>query len=86
MHDEPIAWVGLGPARLHHLLTKKTPTSKSGAGRYVVDELDPRWTKIGREALRIREHPESPGLYRDLAERGRDAHALLTWLVEDGTR
>jgi hypothetical protein len=60
-------------------------TSKSGAGRYVVEQLDRRWTLVAREALRIRESPDSPGLYEDLARRGQDMFDLLAWLVEDGT-
>ncbi len=84
-YDAPVAWVGLGAARLHHLLVTGELTSKSGAGRYVCESLDPRWHKIGREALRIREDPHGPSLYDDLAQRGRDVHALLSWLVADGT-
>ena len=84
-HDDTIAWMVLGAARLHHLLTRRTITSKSGAGRYVLESLDPRWHPIAREALRIREAPGEPGLYRDLAVRGRDMHDLLVWMVRDGT-
>ena len=84
-HDDVIAWVGLGAARLHHLLVTKELTSKSGAGRYVCESLDPRWDRIGREALRVREDPGSRTLYDDPAQRGRDLHDLLTWLVRDGT-
>lgn len=83
--DEAIAWVVLGAARLHHLLTQGGSTSKSGAGRYIIEHLDHRWTPIANEALRIRESPESPGLHEDLARRGHDMHDLLAWLVEDGT-
>lgn len=83
-HDYSIAMVTLGPARLHHLLTRDTLTSKSGAGRYACD-LHPRWTKIGRAALRLRENPDSPSLYDDHMERGQDAYDLLTWIVQDGT-
>jgi hypothetical protein len=85
-HDESVAFLGLGPARLHHLLATKELTSKSGAGRYVRDRLDPRWNLIARESLRLREDPGSPGLYGSVADRGRDAAGLLTWLVTDGGR
>jgi hypothetical protein len=83
--DEAVAWVVLGAARLHHLLTQGRITSKSGAGRHVVEHLDPRWTPIAQEALRIRERPDSPSQYDDLARRGQDVVELLAWLVEDGT-
>lgn len=84
--DSSVVWLGLGPARLHHLLARGTLTSKSGAGRYVRDDLDDRWNLIARESLRLREQPGTPSLYDDLDARGRDAHDLLVWLVEDGCR
>ena len=83
-HDESVAYLGLGPARLHHLLVTKELTSKSGAGRYVRDSLDPRWNLIARESLRIREDPGTAGLYQDPTQRGRDADELLRWLIADG--
>lgn len=83
-HDSTIAWVSLGAARLHHLLTRNVLTSKSGAGRYLCN-LDPRRTKIGNEALRIRERPDSPSLYGNLTERGQDAYDQLVWIVDNQT-
>ena len=83
--DDAITWVTLGAARLHHLLSTGKLTSKSGAGRYIIDSLDPRWHKIAREALRLREDPASAGLYDDPTARGHETHALLAWLLQDGT-
>jgi hypothetical protein len=85
-HDVSVSFIGLGPARLHHLLVTGTLTSKSGAGRYVRDRLDPRWNLIARESLRLREDPGSASLYEDPARRGRDAGELLHWLIDDGCR
>ncbi len=53
--DEAIAWVVLGAARRHGGLTQDEITSKSGTGGYVIEHLDPQWTQVAREALRIRE-------------------------------
>jgi hypothetical protein len=84
-HEPSVAWIGLGPARLRHLLVTGKLTSKSGAGRYVRDSLDPRWSLIARESLRIREDPGTASLYEDCGQRGRDAHALLRWLIDEGS-
>ena len=83
-HDPSVAFLGLGPARLHHLLSTGELTSKSGAGRYIRDHLDPRWNLLAREALRLRENPGTAGLYEDDEQRGRDAAELLRWLIDDG--
>jgi len=83
-HDPSIVMVTLGSARLHHLLTRHTLTSKSGAGHYVCN-LDPRWKRIGQEALRLREQASRPSLYDDDTDRGQDAYDLLTWIVQNGT-
>jgi hypothetical protein len=82
-NDAAITWVTLGAPRLHHLLTTHTLTSKSGAGRYVVNSLAPHHRKIAHEALNLRESPGTPTLYTNPTDRGQDTCALLTWLLED---
>lgn len=82
--EKSAAWVALGAPRRHHVLRRGSLTSKSGAGRYVLEALDPRWHRIAREGLRIRERPDTPSLYDDPVDRGIDARDLLHWVVEDG--
>lgn len=82
--DWETRWCVIGVARLHHLLTTGELTSKSGAGRYAVEHLPEEWQRIGREALRLRENPDSASLYPSLLDRGRDTRSFVAWTVEDG--
>lgn len=77
-------WCVLGVARLHHLLATGELTSKSGAGRHIVEHLPEEWHRIGQEALRLRERPEDASLYSSAGERGADVRAFVAWGIKDG--
>lgn len=84
--DDTVVWVTLGVARLHHLLATGRLTSKSGAGRYVLDACDERWHRLAADALRLRERAAGTSSYDDPEERGRDLIDFLAWAIADGLR
>lgn len=83
--DDTTAWVVLGAPRLHHVLTTGQLTSKSGAGRYVLERFPSEHHRIAREALCLREAPFEASLYDDPAERGAAVTAVLEWVLDDVT-
>lgn len=74
----------LGAARLHYVLTQDEITSKSGTGRYVIEHLDPQWTQVAREALRIHE-TLVPQVCTPAKSAAAKMFDLPTWLVQDRT-
>ncbi|WP_052590258.1 aminoglycoside adenylyltransferase domain-containing protein [Luteipulveratus mongoliensis] len=56
-------WCVLGINRLHHVLQTGRITSKSGAGRWALDELDAKHHQVIREGLSVRESGISDPVY-----------------------
>jgi hypothetical protein len=73
-------WSVLGVARLHHLLVTGEMTAKSAAGRWGLEHYDQRFSRVLREALRIR-HGEPGSEYADPARRGRDTAEFTSYVV-----
>lgn len=84
--DRAVRWCTLGAAQVHHQLATGALTSSSGAGRYVLAELDESFHRIATEALRLREHPELPSAYRSASQRGKDLRDFLAFCVADAER
>jgi hypothetical protein len=78
-------WGGLGPPRLHHLLSTGRLTSKSGAGRWALEAF-PQHQEIVLEALRVRERPDDPSRYDDPARRREDLVAFMSEVIDDALR
>lgn len=53
--DWAIQWAVLGVLRLHYSLQTNQMTSKVGAGEYGLQTMPPRWHRLIREALRLRQ-------------------------------
>ncbi|MEU8207886.1 aminoglycoside adenylyltransferase domain-containing protein [Micromonospora sp. NPDC049044] len=81
--DYACCWCVLGVARLHHLIVTGRMTTKSGAAHWGLDYYDPRWHRVLREALRLREggRPE----YDNQASRLQDTTDFTVYVVEAGT-
>lgn len=63
----------LGVARIRFTLETGRITSKCGGGEWALEALHPRWRRILTEALRVRNRPDRPSLYRSPWRRRRDA-------------
>ena len=48
-----VAWVGLGPVRLHHTIATGGIVTKDGAADYALSVFDQRWHPIIHEAVRF---------------------------------
>lgn len=81
--DFACEWVVTGVARLHHLLVTGEQTGKSLAARWGLGFYPDRWHRVLRESLRVREGVGEPQ-YDDLAERGSDVTAFVSYVVERG--
>ncbi|GAB2858663.1 aminoglycoside adenylyltransferase domain-containing protein [Nocardioides pacificus] len=81
--EDACCWCVLGVARLHHLLVTGELTTKSGAGRWGLGFYPEQFSRVLREALRVREG--GPDEFADdPCARGRDTAAFTTYVVEQG--
>ena len=81
--DVACEWVVPGVARLHHLLVTGEQTAKSLAVRWGLGFYPERWHRVLRESLAVREGAFGPQ-YDDVAERGADVTAFVSYVVEEG--
>ena len=64
---ESVAWIVLGPARLHFTLATGDVTTKSGAADYIARQF-PRWADLAERCRRHRHGEEVPFISADLIE------------------
>lgn len=76
MPAEPVAWLILGPARLHHTLAYGDIVSKARAGGYLA-ELFPAWASLASRAVRFRAGSPETFTAGDLRAAVDSAHALI---------
>lgn len=74
----------LGAARTLSLWRTGELLSKGAAGRWILDDLDPYWHPLAREALRARETPDAPTAYERPTQRGRDIRDFVAWASGQG--
>jgi hypothetical protein len=81
LSDAGIEWAVLGVLRQHYTFRERGITSKAGAGEYALAHMPPRWHKLIREALNLREQPEAPSLYHSHIVRAAEASSLLRYVT-----
>lgn len=78
-------WCISGVSRLHYTLATGAITSKHGAARYALHTFPARWSRVIREALRIR-RDERGALYRSKLQRRHDVLAFMRMAIADAHR
>lgn len=84
--DWGIEWAVLGSLRHLYTFRENEITSKSGAGRYALKNLPPKWHPLVQEALNIREQPASPSLYSHKFLRAVQAVRFLGYVQKECNR
>ena len=79
--DEGIQWAVTGVSRLFYSFHESDITTKVRAAEYALQRVPPRWHRIIREALRLREGSPS-SLYRWRLVRMLDARAFLKAIIQ----
>lgn len=86
LSDWGIEWAVLGSLRQLYTFRENDITSKSGAGRYALKNLPPKWHPIVQEALNLREQPGAPSLYRSKILRAFQAVRFLRFVRKECNR
>jgi hypothetical protein len=78
--DFGIEWTVLGVLRQYYTFRENDITSKAGAGEYALLHLPPRWHRLIREALRIRQQ-SGTSAYRSRLFRAFQAWRFLHYVI-----
>ena len=85
MHPYGLPWLVLGPTRLHHTIVTGAVTSKTGGGRWALEQFDARWHPVIRTCLDLRRG--APLAADDLPDTlWADGVAFAALVVEEGIR
>jgi hypothetical protein len=80
-----LQWLVLGVPRLHYTIGTLQITSKTAAGHYALDVVDPQWHSVIRAAIALR--ADRAAVLQLRPEEMRDqAIELATWLIDDAHR
>jgi hypothetical protein len=78
---DPVAWIALGPARLHYTLARHNVVSKAGVVSYLA-EVFPEWAPLAERAAQWRSGEPVAFVAADL----RAAAAATNAIAEDASR
>lgn len=80
LSDFGIQWTVLGVLRQYYTFKEHDITSKTGAGEYALTQLPPRWHRLIREAINIREE-SSTWSYKTKFGRAIDALQFMRYII-----
>ncbi len=76
-----VEWGVLGVSRLYYTFKQRDITSKVGAGEYELKTADPKWHKIIKESMRLRNGEKS--YYNSVFKRRSDAVGYMDYIIKE---
>ncbi|KEO84843.1 aminoglycoside adenylyltransferase domain-containing protein [Tumebacillus flagellatus] len=82
--DEWIEFSVLTLCRIHYTLAERDLLSKTAVVDYALQTFPPRWHRLIREALRVREGREKKSVFSSRRERSQEAKEFVAFVREEG--